>query len=426
MLPMAGRPPLPLGTHGRITAVRLPGRKGWQARAKFRDLDGVTRRVTRAEVTKGRAENALREALRDRATSGYRPASSDTAEAGGGQILTPASTVRAIAETWYQELREDGRSPGTLRVYRGRLDNDVLPRIGSLRGRELRTPAIDRCLGQIRTNNGASAARTAKTVISGICGFAARKGCLGANVGNPARDARRISTKPKRTPFALDAAGALQLRTYLTYDNQAIVRDIPDLVGAMLATGQRMGEVLAIADDAFDEVTGTVEVRGTVIRIAGEGLLIKPEPKTEAGLRKLLLSSWAVQLLAQRFRAHKPTQIRYFDGFTGDGAVLAHVEEHTLLFPSTRFPSKVGLRDPSNVDRQLDDAFRTAGFDGLTSHTFRKTCATLMDDAGIATRHVADQLGQSRTSITQDVYLGRKTIATKAAAVLENLALPDH
>ena len=48
-----------------------------------------------------------------------------------------------------------------------------------------------------------------------------------------------------------------------------------------------------------------------------------------------------------------------------------------------------------------------------------------MDDAGIATRHVADQLGQSRTSITQDVYVGRKVIATKAAAVLENLALPD-
>jgi integrase len=59
----------------------------------------------------------------------------------------------------------------------------------------------------------------------------------------------------------------------------------------------------------------------------------------------------------------------------------------------------------------------------LTSHVFRKTVATLMDDAGLTARAAADQLGHRRTSLTQDFYFGRKARDTGAAAVLENL---DH
>ncbi|WP_409186554.1 tyrosine-type recombinase/integrase [Amycolatopsis sp. VS8301801F10] len=45
----------------------------------------------------------------------------------------------------------------------------------------------------------------------------------------------------------------------------------------------------------------------------------------------------------------------------------------------------------------------------LTSHNFRKTTATALDDAGIPTRLTADQLGHSRVSMTQDNYLeGRR------------------
>ncbi|GAB3406823.1 site-specific integrase [Flindersiella endophytica] len=45
-----------------------------------------------------------------------------------------------------------------------------------------------------------------------------------------------------------------------------------------------------------------VEIRGTVIRIKGKGLVIKPEPKSEAGFRTLKLTTWAAAAL----RARKP------------------------------------------------------------------------------------------------------------------------
>ncbi|WP_374202653.1 tyrosine-type recombinase/integrase [Amycolatopsis sp. GM8] len=44
----------------------------------------------------------------------------------------------------------------------------------------------------------------------------------------------------------------------------------------------------------------------------------------------------------------------------------------------------------------------------VTSHTFRKTTATALDDADVPTRPIADQVGHARVSMTQDVYLGRK------------------
>ena len=55
----------------------------------------------------------------------------------------------------------------------------------------------------------------------------------------------------------------------------------------------------------------------------------------------------------------------------------------------------------------------------MKSHTFRKTVATLLDDSGASARMVADQLGHSRVSMTQDVYLGRKAKNAGNVAALE-------
>lgn len=85
------------------------------------------------------------------------------------------------------------------------------------------------------------------------------------------------------------------------------------------------------------------------------------------------------------------------------------------------FPTEMGnLRDPANTRRDLRDAFRRAGYEGITSHIFRKSVATLMDDAGLTARSAADQFGHAQTT-TQNIYFGRKVRKTGAAEVLEVL-----
>ena len=64
------RPPLPIGTSGRVRTYRTPS--GWRARASYRDYDGVTREVEKHGRTKASAERLLATAVRDRAYSGGR------------------------------------------------------------------------------------------------------------------------------------------------------------------------------------------------------------------------------------------------------------------------------------------------------------------------------------------------------------------
>ena len=161
----------------------------------------------------------------------------------------------------------------------------------------------------------------------------------------------------------------------------------------LLATGLRVGEALAVTWDAVDISAGTVEVGDTVIRVKERGLMIKPARKTRAGFRTLLLPSWAVEMLRLR-PPGRPDQ--------------------------TVFCSALGgLRDRDNALGDLRNALNAAGFEWVTSHTFRRTVTTLMDQSGLTARAAADQLGHSHPSLTLDVYYGRRIANTGAADVLE-------
>jgi integrase len=188
----------------------------------------------------------------------------------------------------------------------------------------------------------------------------------------------------------------------LSRDEQSVERDLPDLILFLTATGLRIGEALAARWRDLDLDECTVEVRGTVLRLRAGGLIIKPSPKSAAGLRILELPSWAVTMLRRR----QPDDV-------GEDELAGQ-----QVFPA---PLAGGLRDPNNTLKMMRQAFKHAGFAGVTSHYFRKTVATLMDDAGLSARAAADQLGHAKPSLTADIYMGRRKRATGAAEVLEDL-----
>lgn len=85
------------------------------------------------------------------------------------------------------------------------------------------------------------------------------------------------------------------------------------------------------------------------------------------------------------------------------------------------FPDVLGgFRDPANVRRELRDA---RGDDEalawITSHTFRRTAATILDEASLTGRLIADQLGHTRPSMTQDIYMGRRAVDSRTAQALD-------
>ena len=384
-----GRPQLPLGTYGKIRIY--PHGSGFRAMTNYRDYDGKSRLVQRQGKTKAAAERALVTALRDRA------------HYDGGNTITPNTRLAVAAELYWEEIDESARSPSTKGLYRDRIDQQVLPALGEVRLREVTVGLVDRHLAAVKAKHGNAVAKTTRTVLSGICGLACRHDAMATN---PCRDVSRISTKPKKSPRSLELDEIREVRTWLAQDKKAKDRDLPDLVDFMLATGLRLGETCAVRWQDADLDAGTVEVVGTVLRIKGQGLILKPSPKSEAGERILELPTWAVGMLRSR---------RSFDMSPG----RVHRADTSPVFPA---PLAGGLRDPANTRRGIREAFAEMGRPGLTSHIFRKTVASLMDSAGLTARAAADQLGHSKVSMTQDRYMGRKTRATGAAAVLEALA----
>jgi integrase len=378
-----GRPSLALGTSGAIRCYRLDS--GYRARALHRDFDGRVRAVERRGKTKAAAEAALKLALRDRAgvsTRGY---------------ITADSRISALADAWYTGLRD--LAPTTMEAYRLRLDRQILPGLGELRIRELTAGVLDRHLKLVADTHGVAVARMCRSVLSGMCTLAARHDAL---VHNPVRSVAPLGGKAKKAPRALTVSQLRQLRAALTYDDRAVARDLPELVDFLMATGLRIGEACGLAWEAVDLVGGAVAVRATAVRVGGQGLVVK-QTKTDAGARTLLLPDWCTTMLRER------------------AARVAPDEQDRIGRPV--FPAPLGgWRDPSNTQADLRDALTAAGFDWVTSHVFRKSVATLMDQAGLSSRAAADQLGHANTSMTTDVYFGRKVAATGAAAVLEALS----
>ena len=51
--------------------------------------------------------------------------------------------------------------------------------------------------------------------------------------------------------------------------------------------GCRIGELLALDWPRVDDAVGTIAIEGTVVRIPGEGLIVQPHTKSNAGMRTI-------------------------------------------------------------------------------------------------------------------------------------------
>ena len=89
------------------------------------------------------------------------------------------------------------------------------------------------------------------------------------------------------------------------------------------------------------------------------------------------------------------------------------------------FPDRHGgYRDRNNIEADYRRVREGTGFEWVVPHVYRKTVATMLDQGGLSARMIADQLGHSRISMTQDVYMGRRAVSPELAEALESL--DDH
>ncbi|SDP17721.1 Phage integrase family protein [Pedococcus dokdonensis] len=465
------RAPLELGTWGRVWVSPVgPARKGkatsYRARAMYRDFDGVTREVVAKARTRSAAEASLLTKLRQRAAARH------------GGSLKSTDRFSVAAELWFDQINEmveDGRrSPGTRETYRRKLDSHVLPALADVRLAEISTPLVDSVIQSVKKRVGPPTAKLTRTVISGVLSLAVRNGAISAN---PVRDVGSIPARPKRRPRALDEEERTAWFAMLAADPRAVAADLPDLTAFLLATGVRIGEALGLLWAEVDLGVGEVEITHQVTRIKGEGL-VRIGTKSVAGERVLKVPSSCLAMLERRWaegvRPDEPVFCDALGNFRDPnnvrrdlrqarspfgsrargqlGVALAQARRSTrrsrsdvaeaLAWPKTRIEliesGRVRLDDDqvltlidlyklrgssrAEIVTLAQEAAEPSEADALawiTSHSFRKTTATILDDAGQSARQIADQLGHARPSLTQDVYMGRRSKNPAAAAALD-------
>ncbi|MFZ5848381.1 MAG: tyrosine-type recombinase/integrase [Actinomycetota bacterium] len=386
-----GRPPTSLGTWGTIRTTRV--REGvFRARTRIRDKDGVPREVTATGTTIAAAERALREKLVDRATPTQ-------------QAITADTTMAALAALWLTFLRDEGRIEATtIKEYERVLDKVVIPELGGLRLREVTTSRLDLFLVRLRATS-VSRQRKTKVVMGAMLGMAVRHDALAVN---PVQQTSRIHRERSETrSLTLEdlttVRRALRAWTAKQRPGPKASSDMADIIDLMLATGARIGEILAVrwVDVALDATRPNLTINGTIKTEPGKGTYRKPSPKSDASVRTVVLPDFAIAVLKRRQAAARRNP---------NDAV---------------FPTRNGTwQQVNNVERRWRQIRKDTDLDWVTPHTFRKTVATLISER-VNAEIASQQLGHSSPAITREFYISKPAIAADVAHVLDELAEAD-
>jgi integrase len=386
-----GRPLTSLGTWGAIRTS--PVREGaYRAHTRIRDKDGVIREVTATGTSAAAAERALREKLVDRATPTQ-------------QAITADTTIAKLAALWLKYLQDEDRIEATtINEYERVLTKIVIPELGGLRLREVSTSRLDLFLVRLRADS-ASRQRKTKVVMSAMLGMAVRHDALTVS---PVQQTSRIHRDKSETrSLTLEDLStvrkALRAWTAKQRPGPKASNDMADIVDLMLATGTRIGEILALrwADVALDADRPTLTINGTIKTEPGKGTYRKASPKSDSSVRTVVLPDFAIAVLRRR---------------------RAAAREHPN---DAVFPTRNGTwQQVNNVERRWRQIRKDTGLDWVTPHTFRKTVATLISER-VDAETASQQLGYSSPAITREFYISKPAIAADVAHVLDELARPE-
>lgn len=428
---MAGRPPLPLNSFGKITRTQLPDGR-WRARCRYRGADGITRPIQRDSPPGIRdshgksAEDALRAALAKLAEG-----------ARGSERVTSRTTLVALLNLHMEAVRspERGLARRTIDRY-GQVAVLLRPRLGGLRIEETTARALSAILSKLEADHGKVTGKQAKTLLSGAFALAVAEN---AAVRSVVRDIEVTATKRATTRKPTQALKPADLRTLLDriatsdaplppkrgakkgHTSRTVAQycrdvDLVDPITLLAATGLRRSELLALTWADYSKRDRTLTIRRHLVRAgktSDDGtetkseLVLEEETKSAAGQRVIALPEFACAMLDRRRR----------DQINPDKPVPAQAVDS---LPAMIFPTSVGtLVDPDTFAAHWRRISGAIGFGWVGTHSFRKTVATTIDGSGLSARVAADVLGHARVSMTSDTYFGRGGVHRTAADALD-------
>ncbi len=387
------RPRMEPGEWGAITNFKRGD--AFYARSYIRDDDGRRRPVESRGTSPEDARRKLLRKLRERIA----PTS--------GRSLTSASKVSDLAAYWLED-KQASVSEQTFNGYRDIWSRICAPALGELLIREVTTGTLDAFFKRT-SRTAVSRARAARVVCSGMFSLAVR---LDLRTTNPVTDARVVGRKTRPPIRALTPGEFAEARDAIARYCRGASRDgsghtmgpqpakvLEDIFTILIATGARIGEVLALRWEDLHLETNppTLVIDSTLVvpRFKGDTFRRQNFRKGNAPALTVTLPAFAVVSFARRWAS--------FD-------LPPRATDPVFVTSTGNWVS------PSNVRR----AWRTALGEDLawvTPHTMRKTVATaIRAEYGVEGAQV--QLGHSNSRVTEAHYIQRTNVAPDMTSAL--------
>lgn len=326
----------------------------WEAR--YVAADGRKRSLYRR--TKREATEALREAL-GQADSGILP-------------VDRRLTTGAYLADWLEHDARPRVRANTYRLYRWIIESHITPHIGRVPLAKLQPEHVQALLAADH-GLGADGLRLVLTVLRGALKRAVRHGHVMRNVASlvdaPRGERRRVE------PYTAEQATTL-LRA-------AKGHEVGALVTTAIATGARLGELLALGWQDVDLATGELRISHTLI----ESTLTVAPTKTESSRRVCALPAFAVDVLREHRREQ---QLR---------PVAVGADWHFVFCGPDGGPLRAsGLRPV------FYELLAEADLPRKRFHDLRHAYASLQIEAGEELANISKALGHSNLSTTADIY----------------------
>lgn len=318
----------------------------------------------------------------------------------GLNLAGAQTTLKDFLEHWMKSYASSVR-PNTFISYKGVIYNHIIPTLGKIKLKDLRTDQIQ-ALYNLESEKGVSPkmVQYVHSVLRRAMNFAVRWGLV---VRNPVVGAIRPKTIKKEMKI-LDGD---QVRIFLSAAKETRYEA---LFWVAVSTGLREGEILGLKWSDLDWRSRHMQIRRQLQRQYCKGLILT-EPKSAAGKRMIVLSSATISVLHQHFDQQQEEKMIAMDKW----------QENDLIFPS-----KIGTYlDPSNMWQSFKDTLKRAQLPDIRFHDLRHTAASLMLMQGTHPKIVQERLGHSDIALTLNTYSHViPTMQEEAAEKMDEILVP--
>lgn len=367
------------GAHGRRVQSVVSRRRGhgegsvyqradsrWAASVELAPVGGLRRRKVLYARSKPELLRKMR-AVQDRRDAGM-------------PVLDARRNTADFLTYWAQEVLPGTISASTLDGYRYIVRRDIVPYIGHVPLATLGPEHVHVMLRALEARG--LSPRTvayARAVLRRALRLAERWGMV-------SRNSAALVDAPRQRRRETDYLSLEQVRALVEAAHG-------DRLGALyvlaVTTGLRRGEALALLWPDADLDAGTVQVRASLKRVRGQGL-VRDEPKTRNSHRTVPLPELTVTMLRRQRLRQRAEALAAGWAWSEDGYL---------------FTTALGMPlDPSNLTGRWHLFCAGAGIGRVRYHALRHTAATMLLTEGVPLAVISKTLGHAGLAITADIY----------------------